>query len=144
MPPCLHARQAGLHEVQHAKQVHIEHVLKVLRRVLKERLGPVHPGVVHQHVHTPKALFDLRHGRKASVALGHVQAQSHDALGGQAQAVLDFLQACRVGRHQAQAGPFGRIGLGNRAANATAGPGDDGHLLVESVCHVQSLVGGVR
>ena len=29
--------------------------------------------------------------------------------------------------------------LGDGAADATTGPGDDGHLLVESVCHVQSL-----
>ena len=124
--------------MQHAKQVHIEHVLKILRRVVEERLGPVHPGVVDQHVDAPKAIFDLRYGGKASVALGHVQAQNHDALCRQAQAVFDFLQSCRVGGNQAQAGPFGGIGLGNRAADATAGARHDGHLLVESVCHVLS------
>ena len=123
----LHVRQTGLGEMQYAKQIHVQQLLKILRRVFQKGFGAVNAGVVDQRVDTAEILFNLSHCLKASFSVCHVQRQRHDLRSRQGQGGGQFVQRVFVSGNQAQRGAFVGVGLCNRLSNATAGTGDDGH-----------------
>ena len=116
--------------MQHAEQVDVEQILKILVAVIQKRFGAVDAGVVDQNVDAPPLSLHTFHRLHTGLTIPHVNGQRHHPRGVNAPGPLQGVQLDRIGGHQRHSGTFLDIRLGDGAANATARARDESNLIV--------------
>jgi len=131
-------RQEGLRDVEHAIQIDRQHVLPVLGDhvgIAGEGVAPRDAGIVHQHRDAADPGLDLGRHRPAGGAVGDVEGE-----GGRLAARFDDASGGRLRRpaidvEHGDGCALARIAARDRLADAGAGTGDDGDVVLQQARH---------
>ena len=147
-----HPARDGAVGVQHAVEVHVDHRAEAVGRDVEHRVGlggrgirscARYPGGGHQHVHRAEGLHARRDHRLVRRLVGGVGPQRERLAAGGLHLPRGLGRRALVEVGGAHLRAFRREAERARAADAAAGAGDQGDLVVEPSGHVRSpCVGG--